>query len=99
MTEQELLDKFKDRMKIFHKAEDEDLKDILAASKRDVLSLVGTTAEIDERTTELILNRSRYVYNDRLEFFHEHFQHIIFDLSLEYATDLDGDEDADQSTI
>lgn len=95
----ELLQKFKKRMKIFHSAEDDNLKDILAASKQDILSLVGSTAESDPRTTELIMERSRYVYNDSLEFFYDNFQQHIFDLSLGYAAYLDGDEDDSQSTV
>lgn len=94
-AQDELLKKFKSRMKIFHSAEDENLKEILAASKQDVISLVGTAAKDDKRTTELIMDRSRYVYNDSLEFFHGHFQSIIFDLSLEYSLSSDGDEIAD----
>lgn len=92
MSDEVLLNKFKGRMKIFHSAEDDYLKDILNTSKMDIHSKVGLAAIEDPRTTELIMERSRYVYNDSLEFFYDNFQQPILDLSLEYATYLDGDD-------
>lgn len=99
MTEETLLTKFKRRMKIFHSAEDGYLEDILKASEEDVLSLIGQVSKDDVRTTELILERSRYVYNDSLEFFYDNFQQRIMDLSIEHANYLDGDVDDSQSTV
>lgn len=92
MSGEVLLEKFKKRMKIFHSAEDDYLKDILNASQMEIHSKVGLAAIDDPRTTELIMERSRYVYNDSLEFFYDNFQQPILDLSLEYATYLDGDD-------
>lgn len=92
-----LLSKFKRRMKIFHTSEDEYLNDILEPSELDILSLVGEDAKDDKRTIELIIERSRYVYNDSLEFFYDNFQQRIMDISLDYATHLDGDTDGDTS--
>lgn len=78
------LSAFKKRMKIFHDSEDENLMRILKTSQVDVLSLVGDDAIDDERTIELIYERSRYVYYDSLEFFYDNFQEQILNLSLQY---------------
>lgn len=93
----ELLDTFKVRMKIFHSSEDDYLTSVLETSELDILSLVGQDAKEDKRTTELIMERSRYVYNDSLEFFYDNFQQRILDISLDYATHLDGDTDGHTS--
>lgn len=84
----------KNRMKIFHDSEDENLQRILDTSEKDVLSLVGEDAINDLRTIELIYERSRYVYYDSLEFFYDNFQEQILNISLAYA-DLGGENDAD----
>lgn len=86
-----LLKQFKDRMKIFHDSEDENLQNILEASELDVIRLVGEGSKEDPRTKELIIERSRYVYHDSLEFFYDNFQQRILDLSLDYMeVDSDG---------
>ena len=88
------LNRFKQRMKIFHKSEDDILRQILETSKQDVLALVGKAARDDARTIELIYERSRYVYYDSLEFFYDNFQEQILNLSLQYA-DVGGEADGD----
>lgn len=89
-----LLTRFKKRMKIFHSSEDNSLSEILSDSEKDVVRLVGEAGAEDRRTKELIIERSRYVYNDSLEFFYVNFQPRILDISLDY---MDGDSDGDTS--
>lgn len=89
-----LLTRFKKRMKIFHSSEDNSLSEILSDSEKDVVRLIGKAGAEDRRTKELIIERSRYVYNDSLEFFYVNFQQRILDISLDY---MDGDSDGDTS--
>lgn len=88
---EELLNDFKARMKIFHSAEDEYLKSILKASTSEILALCG---EFDALTylrgKELIFERSRYAYNDQLEFFYPNFQESILNISFDL---MEGDTD------
>lgn len=85
--EHSLLTRFKRRMKIFHDSEDKELSIILNDSEEDVLRLIGENGKDDRRTKELIIERSRYVYNDSLEFFYDNFQQRILDISLDYMED------------
>lgn len=87
-----LLSGFKARMKIFHSSEDDYLKSILEASTAEILSLCG---EFDPLTypqgKELIFERSRYAYNDQLEYFYPNFQESIMNISFDLMEgDLDG---------
>ncbi|MFB6800448.1 phage gp6-like head-tail connector protein [Peribacillus butanolivorans] len=80
----ELLVDFKKRMKISHSIEDDTLKDILSASVEDIKAKCGYfTVESNERARELVFERSRYVYNDALEFFNDNFASQITSLALE----------------
>ena len=90
---QEILNDFKARMKISHTAEDRMLIDILETSYVDIKGLVGMF-DIDKfkQGRELVFERSRYVYNDTLEFFYDNFQQRIMDISL---TILAGGADGD----
>lgn len=91
----ELLAKFKRRMKISHSSEDDTLKDILSASVEDIKVKCGQfDIEVNERARELVFERSRYVYNDALEFFNDNFASQITSLALELYTpsEVIGDE-------
>lgn len=79
---------FKSRMKIFHSSEDELLLYILETSKQDIFNICGEF-DLKECSTglELIFERSRYVYNDSLEFFYDNFQEPILNLSIELKDD------------
>lgn len=95
MVDTPLLESFKTYMRIFHSAEDDYLTDLLGASERDILALVGGNLS-DREVKELVFNRARYAYTGNLEFFYENFQSRIFDLSLR----LNGEELInDESTI
>ena len=67
---------FKLRMRIFHNAEDENLDRLLRQSEAAVVRLVGLADE------ELILERSRYAYNDKLENFYRNFRNEVAVLNL-----------------
>lgn len=79
----QLLEPFKERMRIFHSGEDNNLSRILESSEANILNLVGSQYPTDPRVRELILERARYVYNDQVEFFYENFQGDLMALSLE----------------
>lgn len=82
----QILEEFKQRMKIYHASENETLKSILQASFDDIQKLIGVF-DMDQYPAgkELVFERSRYVYNDSLEYFHRNFQQRIMDLSLDLA--------------
>ena len=77
-----LLGEFKERMKIFHDAENANLSRMLTSSERAILDLTDSFDASDSRVEELILERSRYLYNDQVEFFYANFQGEILELSL-----------------
>ncbi|NQG96762.1 phage gp6-like head-tail connector protein [Streptococcus suis] len=68
-----LLAAFKKRMRIFHNVEDDNLKRILAGSQAALSERFGLPVEVISSGQELILERSRYVYNDKLELFESAF--------------------------
>ncbi|EGO2806215.1 hypothetical protein DW622_04950 [Enterococcus faecalis] len=70
-------------MKIFGTSEDESLTEILAASFLRLDSLINPVKpESDLTFIELVFERSRYSYNDSLEFFETNFQPDILAQSL-----------------
>lgn len=81
----EVVEEFKMRMKL---GDDEDgnLKSILENSAEDLIVKCGQfDIATSKRFKELVFERSRYVYNDALEFFNANFLSQILSLSLEYA--------------
>ncbi len=78
-----LLGTFKERMKIFHDAEDGNLSRMLTSSEKAILDLTGAFDLSDSRTEELVLERARYLYNDQVEFFFVNFQGELLELSLQ----------------
>lgn len=81
----EILSSFKDRM---HLSDDEDgnITRILKASVVDLTAKCGEhDISTDERFKELVFERSRYVYNDALEYFDTNFLTQILALSLDHA--------------
>lgn len=81
---EQVLNELKQRMKIYHKTEDELLMNILQTSYEDIQDLVGKfDIDLFLPGKELVLERARYVYNDSLEYFYDNFQQRILDLSLE----------------
>lgn len=88
MISDELLKEFKNRMHIFHDGEDDNLKQLLSFSIAFVESKIGKF-DIEEHTQakELVFERTRYAYNDALEYFEDNFLSEIISLSLEAAGD------------
>ncbi|MGR9592428.1 hypothetical protein [Bacillus thuringiensis] len=90
----EILQQFKDRMRLGDD-EDENLRRILFASNKDLTRVCGNyDLNIDEVFKELVFERSRYVYNDALEYFDKNFLSQINSLSIGKALEeikLDGD--------
>ncbi|EOP65849.1 hypothetical protein [Bacillus cereus] len=92
----EILQEFKDRM---HLGDDEDdnLKRILSTSNKALLRICGDydiNNDEDEEFKELVFERSRYVYNDALEYFAENFLTEINSFGIQKALEeikLDGD--------
>ncbi|CAI3254224.1 phage gp6-like head-tail connector protein [Enterococcus cecorum] len=68
-----LLKLFKQRMRIGYDTDDENLKAILESSVSAVEKLTGSDDLTDPAIRELVIERSRYVYNDSLEFFYDNF--------------------------
>lgn len=93
MITEELLKQFKDRMHIFHEGEDDNLKELLSFSISFVESKIGEF-DIEEnlKAKELVFERSRYAYNDAVEYFEDNFLSEIISLSLEMAGDVDVEE-------
>lgn len=83
----DLLDQFKKRMKISHNIEDDTLLNILNASVEDIKIKCGNfDVSVHTRARELVLERSRYVYNDSVEFFDDNFVSAILSLNIELST-------------
>lgn len=83
---EELLTKFKNRMKISHNIEDDALKDILEASIEDITIKCGQfDINTNNRARELVIERSRYVYNDSLEYFDDNFVSSILSLNIQLS--------------
>ncbi|USK56572.1 hypothetical protein LIS82_08915 [Cytobacillus solani] len=93
----EILKEFKERMHLGDH-EDDSLRRILSASIADLIRVCGGyDINTDEVFKELVFERSRYVYNDSLEFFHMNFLTQINNLSLAKAFEeiqLEGDTGA-----
>lgn len=90
MEEQETLDaalkavleEFKERMKISHSSEDENLKRLLSSSLIALNQSCGTFGFDNLQGKELVFERARYAYNDSLEFFAANFLTEIINLSI-----------------
>lgn len=87
MITPEILSEFKERM---HLGDDEDqnLERILSASENALLKACGNyDLAVDETFKELVFERSRYVYNDALEYFNTNFLNQINSLGIDKALD------------
>ncbi|GAB6251557.1 TPA: hypothetical protein QCU24_004180 [Bacillus cereus] len=90
----EILQEFKDRMHLGDE-EDDNLKRILSTSNKALIRVCGNyDINKDEEFKELVFERSRYVYNDALEYFDKNFLSQINSLGIDKALEeikLDGD--------
>jgi hypothetical protein len=82
----ELIKEFKERMHISHSSEDDNLKRLLSFSIVDLRGKCGHfDIEKDGRAKELVFERTRYAYNDALEYFNDNFLSQINSLGLSIA--------------
>lgn len=93
----QILNEFKKRMHLGD-YEDENLRRILSASEKALKKRCGLyDINTDEDFKELVFERSRYVYNDALEFFSTNFLTEINNLAIDKALEeivLEDDADA-----
>lgn len=89
MVTNEIIEDFKERMHLGD-FEDDNLKNILNASYKDLRETCGDYDLSDDVFKELVFERSRYVYNDALEYFEENFLTRINTLSMRKVL---GDQD------
>lgn len=93
----EILQHFKERMHLGDH-EDDNLKRILSASNKALIRSCGAyDINTDETFKELVFERSRYVYNDALEYFNTNFLSEINSLGVAKALEgivLEDDTDA-----
>lgn len=83
----EILTQFKERMHLGDH-EDENLIRILSASNSALIRTCGDyDIETDETFKELVFERSRYAYNDALEYFNTNFLSEINSLAIDKALD------------
>ncbi|WP_051428166.1 hypothetical protein [Bacillus sp. J33] len=81
----EILTEFKERMHLGNH-EDSNLRRILSASVKALRRSCGDyDLVIDEEFKELVFERSRYVYNDALEYFETNFLSQINGLAIDKA--------------
>ena len=73
MNKEVLLQLFKQRMRISYYTDDENLKAILDSSESAIGKLTGSEDISNPMIRELVIERSRYVFNDSLEFFYDNF--------------------------
>ncbi|WP_144508460.1 hypothetical protein [Bacillus mycoides] len=89
----EILQEFKERMRLGDD-EDDNLKRILFASNKALIKDCGSyDITEDEAFKELVFERSRYVYNDALEYFTKNFLTEINSFGIQKALEeikLDG---------
>lgn len=90
----EILKEFKERMHL-EDHEDDNLRRILSASEKVLQKQCGNYDIVtDEEFKELVFERSRYVYNDALEFFDKNFLTRINSLGINKALEEMSDDDA-----
>ena len=81
----DILKEFKDRMHLGD-SEDDNLTRILSASNKALIRNCGDyDIATDETFKELVFERSRYVYNDALEYFNTNFSSEINNLGVNKA--------------
>ncbi|AEA17427.1 MULTISPECIES: hypothetical protein [Bacillus] len=81
----EILQEFKERMHLGDE-EDDNLKRTLSTSNQSLLRVCGDyDINTDEEFKELVFERSRYVYNDALEYFDKNFLSQINSLGVDKA--------------
>ncbi|PEJ35312.1 hypothetical protein CN689_06335 [Peribacillus butanolivorans] len=81
-------------MHISHSSEDDNLKRLLSFSNADLQEKCGKfDIDENERAKELVFERTRYAYNDALEYFNDNFLSQINSLGLSISIK-EGEPDA-----
>lgn len=87
-----LLKTFKNRMRIFHNADDANLNYILESSQSALERLTGIDDVDIPEFKMLVIEHARYTYHDQVEFFWDNFKSDIMGLSItEYQPTEDKD--------
>ena len=82
-------------MRISHSSEDDNLKNLLSFSVADLTDKCGSfDLYNNKRAKELVFERTRYSYNDALEYFDQNFVSQINSLGFSLAIAEEGEEDA-----
>ncbi|MDK7928849.1 phage gp6-like head-tail connector protein [Staphylococcus hominis] len=94
MITQNHVEEMKRRLKIFHTFEDAHLKSLLEQSYEDIKHRCQEfDMDKDIRGAELVYERTRYAYNDSLEFFHDNFLGQITSFALENMKEVDYEQE------
>ncbi|WEZ09575.1 phage gp6-like head-tail connector protein [Priestia flexa] len=94
----ELLQEFKDMMHFTHNSEDSNLHRLLSFSIDAIKRRCGKfDIDVNLGARELVLQRTRYAYNDAVEYFDKNFSSEIINVQLDIAfneMDEEGEMDA-----
>ncbi|OFQ11062.1 hypothetical protein HMPREF2953_03705 [Staphylococcus sp. HMSC072E01] len=94
MITQNHVKEMKRRLKIFHKFEDEHIQSLLEQSYEDIkYRCQEFDMNENNRGAELVYERTRYAYNDSLEFFHDNFLGQITSFALENMREVDYEQE------
>ena len=76
------LDELKGRLKIFHTFEDNHLQRLLEQSYEDIKNKCGDFDMSNDKGAELVYERTRYAYNDSIEYFDMNFESMIISFAF-----------------
>ncbi|MGE6949634.1 phage gp6-like head-tail connector protein [Staphylococcus hominis] len=94
MITQNHVEEMKRRLKIFHTFEDEHIQSLLEQSYEDIkYRCQEFDMNENNRGAELVYERTRYAYNDSLEFFHDNFLGQITSFALENMREVDYEQE------
>ncbi|MCE4953480.1 phage gp6-like head-tail connector protein [Staphylococcus haemolyticus] len=94
MITQNHVKEMKRRLKIFHTFEDEHIRSLLEQSYEDIkYRCQEFDMNENNRGAELVYERTRYAYNDSLEFFHDNFLGQITSFALENMREVDYEQE------
>lgn len=85
MITPDILEEFKERMHITHYSEDSNISRLLSFSCAYLKQVCGEFDLTNERAKELVFERTRFAYNDALEYFDDSFSSQIHSLGMEIA--------------
>ena len=99
MITPEIITEFKERMRLGD-GEDRNIERILISSLSDLTRICGSyDIEKDFVFKELVFERSRYVYNDALEYFYDNFLTQINNLNISKSLESISVEDDSDAAI